>query len=67
MIVEIDTKGNVSDENIDIKNKNSKYCRQDAFLKNMNRIKRLDSKRNTKKNYRYQYKQKKKESWWMLL
>ena len=50
-----------SDLNIDIKNKNLKHCRHDEFLKNMNPIKRLDSKKNTKKDYIYPYILKKKK------
>ena len=60
-VLEYDKNEIASNLNIDIKNKNSKYCRQDEFLKNTNPIKRLDSKRNTKKNYRYQYIPKKKK------
>ena len=60
-VLEYDKNEIASNLNIDIKNKNSKYCRQDEFLKNTNPIKRIDSKRNDKKNHRYQYIPKKKK------
>ena len=60
-VLEYDKNEIASNLNIDIKNKNSKYCRQDEFLKNTNPIKRIDSKRDTKNYYRYQYIPKKKK------
>ena len=60
-VLEYDKNEIASNLNIDIKNKNSKYCRQDEFLKNTNPIKRIDSKRDTKKDYIYPYILKKKK------